>query len=255
MPNYRLDIAYDGTDYDGWQVQPGKPTVQGTLLEILTRLEGGRKVRLTGAGRTDAGVHAHGQVANVALGKEWRPRELVRALNGNLTPDIAVLEAKVVPDNFNARRNALWRMYRYRIIRRRDPLLARYAWLVEKDMDIGLMNEVAAQFLGRHDFTSYSSAPDEAERGTVRDMLEFAVAVEDNGWTITVRADGFLTHLVRFLVAMLVKVGTKQISGDEALGILARRERGLVKGMAPAQGLCLEAVGYPQTLERQYRIT
>jgi tRNA pseudouridine38-40 synthase len=247
MPNYRLDIAYDGTDYDGWQVQPGKSTIQGSLMDALSRLEGGREVKLTGAGRTDAGVHARGQVANVVLAKEWRPRELVKALNGNLLPNIAVLGADVVPDDFSARHHALWRMYRYRIIHTRDPLLARYAWLVEKELNNGLMNQVAAQFLGRHDFTSYSSAPDDAERGSVRDMLEFAVAAVDNGYAITVRADGFLTHQVRFMVAMLVAVGWGWMSGDRALEILERKERGLLKGMAPAQGLCLEAVGYPQT--------
>ncbi len=248
MPNYRLDIAYDGTDYDGWQVQPGKSTIQGTLMDALSRLEGGREVKLTGAGRTDAGVHAHGQVANVVLAKEWRARELVKALNGNLSPSIAVLAAEVVPDGFSARHNALWRMYRYRLIHRRDPLLVRYAWLVEKELNITLMNEVAARFLGRHDFTSYSSAPDDTERSTVRDMLEFVVAAVDNGCAITVRADGFLTHQVRFMVAMLVAVGTKKMDGDAAREILERKERGLQKGMAPAQGLCLEAVGYPNTV-------
>jgi len=247
MPNYRLTIAFDGTDYEGWQVQPGKSTIQGSLMEILSRLEGGREVKLTGAGRTDAGVHAHGQVASIQLGKEWRPRELVKALNGNLPPSIAVLGADVVPDGFSARRDALWRMYRYRIIHTRDPLLARYAWLVEKNLNIGLMNEVAAQFLGRHDFTSFSSAPDDAERSTVRDMLEFAVAAEDNGYTTTVRADGFLTHQVRFMIAVLAAVGSGKMTAEEVLVILERKERGLIKGMAPAQGLCLEAVGYPET--------
>jgi tRNA pseudouridine38-40 synthase len=255
MPNYRLNIAYDGTNYDGWQVQPGKSTIQGSLMDALSRLEGGREVKLTGAGRTDAGVHARGQVANVMLAKEWRPRELLKALNGNLTPSIAVLGADVVPDGFSARRDALWRMYRYRIIRTRDPLQARHAWLVEKELDVERMNQVAAQFLGRHDFTSFSSAPDDAERSMVRDMLEFAVAAVDNGYATTVRADGFLTHQVRFMVAMLVKVGTKQMSGDEAMDIFARRERGLIRGMAPAQGLCLEAVGYPDRLQGDSSVT
>ncbi len=244
---YRAAVEYDGTDFAGFQVQPGKRTVQGVLEDALRRLGNGTARRVDGAGRTDAGVHASGQVIAFSYEGRLTTAELERALDTLLPPDVTIRGVRRAPTGFNPRRAARYREYRYTIWNGpRSPLHERTALGVRVPLDTAAMARAGSVFEGRHDFSSVGAA----DRSPVRTV--HAVRVRRNGRTVTidVRADAFLRGMVRRMVAVLLEVGKGTMNEDAVRAALAGPERAIDGAAAPAKGLTLRRVGYAAGRER-----
>ncbi|MGD9763360.1 MAG: tRNA pseudouridine(38-40) synthase TruA [Candidatus Binatia bacterium] len=241
--HYRLFIEYDGTDFHGWQLQPGARTVQGELEAAVARLFGA-PARVAAAGRTDAGVHACGQVATFRVDADVSPDVVSRALNALTAADLVVRAADVVADEFDPRRAARQRCYVYRIWNRREPspFWRRYAWHVPYLLDLALMNRAAAELLGEHDFSSFRAAGCEAA-GPVRRVLRSEVRQEGALLCYEIAATAFLRHMVRNIAGTLVEVGGARRDAD-LTPLLAARDRTQAGITAPAHGLCLQHVAY-----------
>ena len=205
---YRLTLAYDGTDFEGWQRQREARTVQGVLEQALRRLAGGAAIRADGAGRTDAGVHALGQVASFQLAREWPPERLLRALNALLPEDVRGLELAPAADGFHARRSALAKHYRYTLDTQpvQSPLRRRYAAHAAGGLDLAAMREASGAFLGRLDVASLQSSG-ASVKTTVRCVTRCDVGLEQGCLSVDVEADGFLRKMVRSMVGGLLAVG------------------------------------------------
>lgn len=240
--NIRLVLEYDGTAFSGWQVQPGRRTVQGVLEERLAELLK-EKVSVTGSGRTDAGVHALGQTANFKSGKGVPLKAFRQGLNRLLPRDVAVLDAREVPPGFHARFDARRRLYRYQIVTVRSPVRERYAWFARHTLDFGILERVCKRIVGKHDFTSFSSAQAEVEN--------FMVDVKRTGWrkgkdtlTFEIEADRFLHNMVRILVGTMADMARGRMAPESFPDILAARDRKRAGRTAPPQGLFLVRVVY-----------
>ena len=240
--NIRLQLEYDGTDFKGWQVQPWQRTVQGTLETCLTSLLG-HSVRAIGAGRTDAGVHALGQVANFSTFNPLPTQRIGAALNGTLPPDVAVLDVDEVSPTFHARRSAKRRTYLYRIVCRRRAIGRGQAWHVRGRLNIHAMRSAAGRTVGCHDFTSFCVAASEKENRNCR-VFECALACLDDAVHVEISADRFLRSMVRGIVGTLVQVGRGRRAPDAIDAILQARDRQVAGPNAPAQGLFLKEVSY-----------
>ncbi len=242
---YRAVLAYDGTDFAGFQVQPGRRTVQGLLQEGLFRL-GGEPVTVTGAGRTDAGVHAAGQVLH--FDSRWSESHvtLLRAWNAVLPRDLAVVSLDPAPTGFHARFSATSRTYTYSLLCReqRDPLRRRYSLHVAKALDRAAMREAAARLVGTHDFGAFGR-PMLPGGSTVRELRRCDVAEEDDLVRVTVVGNAFLRHQVRRMVGVLIDVGRGQCHPDDVAEAVAGRPGPVRPRRVPPQGLVLVAVGYP----------
>jgi len=251
--NWKLTLAYDGTDYCGWQVQPGLPTIQEELSGALERITGER-VLPQGSGRTDAGVHALGQVASFALKAPIPAENLQRALNRTLPAAIRVLQAERAAEDFHARHSARSKWYEYRIFRGEicPPFSARYVYALHGPLRLDAMRQAAASFLGEHDFRSFmASDPDRTARARgseVEDCVRTIFASEwyENGDMLTYRVhgSGFLHHMVRNLVGTMIAVGRGQFQAGEIPHLLALRDRRATGATAPARGLYLHSVMY-----------
>lgn len=251
--NFKLTLAYDGSDYHGWQVQPQRATVQGALADAIERVTGER-VLPQGSGRTDAGVHALAQVASFALRAPIPPANLHRALNRTLPAAIRVLGCEHAPAGFHARHSAIGKSYEYRIYRGEicPPFLARYAYPLAWPLDEEAMQQAAALVCGEHDFTSFAASdPDLTQRD-----LEIAVSsvrtIAASGWqrqgellVYRVHGSGFLHHMVRNLVGTFLDVGRGHIAPGYVSEILAARSRTAAGATAPGRGLFLVSVDYP----------
>ena len=248
--NYRLLLQYDGTDFHGWQIQGDLRTVQGELTRVLSLLDG-REVVVHGSGRTDAGVHAEGQVANVELQRQISPPKLCKAINGNLPKDVRILFADVASDDFHARYSARTKTYVYRVIHGSvlSPFLTRYAHQESRPLDLQRMRAAASLFLGEHDWTAFSAAQSDAD-SRVRTI--FSIDVGD-GWdgrgrshliTIAVTANGFLRYMVRSIAGTLLAVGRNEIDEHTVMRAIDEGNRSLVGATAPAHGLTLKSVAY-----------
>ncbi len=258
MRNIKLTIAYDGTDFCGWQAQPGQISVQGTLTDVLQRLTGNRGT-IHAAGRTDAGVHAAGQVVNFTTPSPMAVQEFQRAFNALLPPSIRVNFAEEVSPEFHSRWLALAKTYRYRIFRGRvvPPFLWRYVQHDSCEMNFEAMAEAARYFTGEHDFTSFAastgSEEDDRERITTRTIYRSEwLRVQSTGcdgsaeeWIYVVRGRSFLRHMVRKMVGTLVEVGRGRLAPNDLPGLLAMRDRSKSGPTMPPHGLCLENVEYP----------
>jgi len=246
MPNFRLLLEYDGSEFHGWQAQPaGQRTVQRCLADALADLAG-HPVRVTGSGRTDAGVHAVGQVASVELALDLEPRAIRRALNARLPSDLAVLGVERVGAAFDARRDALGKLYRYRVWNggERSPLRAASSAYVRGRLDLGAMREAAASLVGCRDFASFQAAGSGVVQ-TRRRLTRLAASGEPGAEIeFEVEGSGFLRHMVRNLVGTLLEVGQGRRPRDSMAALLAARDRSLAGPTAPARGLCLVAVRY-----------
>ena len=244
MRTLKLLLEYDGTGFSGWQVQPGKRTIQGDIEKVLAKLLG-EKVAVIGSGRTDAGVHARGQVASFQTASQRSPEVILRALNAGGDRDIAVREVVDLGEDseFHARFSAKSRIYEYRIIQGRSPLRRRYAWEVTYSLDLARMKQAAKCLVGKHDFTSFSSV--RAEAKTRICIVKNAGWHEDReGLVFRIEADRFLQAMVRSLVGTMVDIGRGRFKPNEMRGILAARDRSLAGKTAPAHGLCLVQVNY-----------
>jgi len=250
MRNLKLVLAYDGSEFSGWQVQPGAATIQGALASAIGRLTG-ENVLPQGSGRTDAGVHALGQVATFTTASPVPTENFLKALNDILPAAIRVLEAAEVPAEFHARKSAHAKTYRYRMYRGPicPPFLSRYVWHYPYLLDEGAMRRAAEFVVGEHDFTSFAAVDlekgsDGEEPSNVR--RTFASSWERAGGELlyTIRGSGFLHHMVRNLVGTFVLVGKGTLNAQEIRRILEARQRSTAGATAPASGLYLVAVEY-----------
>ncbi len=242
--NYRITIAYDGTDYQGWQMQAPAPTIQGVMTAALERLEGGRVI-VHGAGRTDAGAHAEGQVASFKLTREWDGAELRRAINGNLPPEIRVLEAAPAVDDFHPRSDARSKTYRYQIHTAEvmHPLLARYAWHHPYSLDPAKLVEDGRALLGTHDFTAFTVTSCETKT-RVRTLSDFQLETNGPLLSLDFTADGFLRYMVRTMVSSLIEANRGRLKAGSIARLIESGDRSLIGVAAPAKGLTLMKVGY-----------
>ncbi len=263
MRHLKLVLSYDGTDFSGWQVQPGAATIQGLVASAIGRVTG-EKVLPQGSGRTDAGVHALGQVASFTTESPIPGENLVKALNDVLPSSIRVLETAEVPADFHARKSARAKTYHYRIYRGTicPPFLTRYVWHYPYPLDDIAMGQAAAFVVGEHDFTSFAAV--DPERGKPLDREEHEVAPREDQqpacnvrnvfvsrWQTqgdelgyTVSGSGFLHHMVRNLVGTFILVGKGTLKPVDIKKILEARDRSAAGATAPASGLCLMNVEY-----------
>lgn len=241
-----MTVEYDGTEFSGFQEQRGQEvrTVQGTLQTAIEQLTGERVV-VAGAGRTDAGVHALGQVIHFDTAAAIPVERWPYALNSALPPDVAIVAASWAPAGFHARYSAVRKVYRYTIIDRpqRSPLWRRQAHWIGAPLDAAAMAEAAAHLVGRHDFTAFAGAG-RPVRSAVRTLFELTVCRSDERVEVTAAADGFLYRMVRSIVGCLIEVGLGRWEPDRVARVLASRRRAAVATTAPACGLCLVRVEY-----------
>jgi tRNA pseudouridine38-40 synthase len=249
----RLTLAYDGTDFEGWQVQSraGARTVQGVLEASLSRLCGGAAVRVAGAGRTDAGVHALGQVASLELPREMPPEAVARALNALLPEDVRVLGADEAPPGFHARRSAVSKHYRYVLdtVPVQLPQRRRGAAHLPGPLDPAALREMAALFLGRHDFASLASTGS-STKTSVRIVTRSEVAYDGELFVYDTEANGYLRKMVRSMVGGLLAAGRGECSADDLRCALERADRRGWPPPAEARGLTLVSVRYAPPEER-----
>lgn len=248
--NYKLLLQYDGTDFHGWQIQDGLRTVQGELTSALALIEG-RNVNVHGSGRTDAGVHAEGQVASVEIEREITPEKLRSAINANVGKDVRVLAAEVVDSDFHARYSALRKSYVYRIVNGPvvSPFWSRYAHQDARKLDLERMRSAAELFMGRHDWTAFSAAQSDVEDRvrtiTALDIGErFDDRVHDSLIEIRVTADGFLRYMVRTIAGTLMAAARCELDNDAIAEAIATGRRPTEATTAPACGLTLVSVRY-----------
>ena len=244
---FRATVEYDGTEFAGFQAQPDARTVQGELEAALARLSGGIRQPVMGAGRTDAGVHATGQVIAFTYPGSLSAEELTEALNGTLPPDVAISGVRRAPAGFNPRYAARYREYRYTIWNGpRSPLRERTALWVRAELDIAAMAEAARAFEGRHDFSAFGGADPQP----VRTVHRLRVRKQGSTVTIDVRADAFLRGMVRRLVATLLAVGSRRVEASAVPGLLGAGRPALAGAAAPARGLSLRRVVLGRRMEQ-----
>lgn len=242
MRNIKLTIEYDGTDFAGWQFQPEQRTVQGLLEEKLSSMLD-EEVSVLGSGRTDAGVHAAGQVANFKTGRDVPLKAFQEGLNSLLPRDVAIIGADEVKEDFHARFDARSRRYRYRMIFRRSPLRERFAWRMPFRADPEVLHMLAKQVIGQHDFTAFASAQAEVNN-YVCQVERSEWSMTDDIWEYEIRANRFLHNMVRILVGTMVDMARGQMDLNEFNRILTTRDRTLAGKTAPPCGLCLMEVLY-----------
>lgn len=240
-----MTIAYDGAPYFGWQIQPDKTTVQGELESALHKLTGESR-HIHSAGRTDAGVHALGQVAHFDLATPWIPWQLQRGLNAWLPDTIRIMAVKNARPDFHARYDAIRKEYRYSIWNApaANPILRHSATHIWAPMNVPAMKQAAAILVGRHDFAAFSANPRREIDGTVRTLLRLDVRRRDNLITIAAIGSGFLYKMVRSLAGHLVRVGLGAVPAEETRAILESKTRTARVETAPAQALCLWKIHY-----------
>ncbi|HTH52264.1 MAG TPA: tRNA pseudouridine(38-40) synthase TruA [Pyrinomonadaceae bacterium] len=249
--NFKLTIQYDGTDFHGWQVQENDRTIQGELERVIGMLVDA-DVSVVGSGRTDAGVHADGQVANVKIpGDKFTPEKFKNAINGNLWRDIRVMKCERAPDEFHARFSAKKKTYLYRIMNApvMSPFWRRYAAHESKPLDVGRMTEASRFFLGEHDWTAFSSAQSDGE-SRVRNITDIGVAskwddrAQGSMIEVQITGTGFLRYMVRSIVGTLIEVGHGTRDTDSIQTAIITGDRKLAGKTAAAQGLTLLRVEY-----------
>ena len=270
---WKLTLAYDGTDFHGWQIQPGTHTIQGELQSALGRIVGEAPLP-QGSGRTDAGVHALAQVATFQLQARIPPSNLLRALNRTLPGSVRILNAEIVPDTFHARHSAVAKTYEYRVLPIEPachqicpPFLARYVYAFSWRLDFALLNEAASAFLGEHDFRSFAAtdpdlatrSSDNTEESVIQTQPRTAIRkIYSSVWSqqttdgfslvvYRVRGNGFLHHMVRNLVGTMLDVARGYMQLRDVPAILAAHDRALAGPTAPARGLFLQSVEYDES--------
>jgi tRNA pseudouridine38-40 synthase len=241
--NIRLTLAFDGTAYHGWQIQQNVPTIQGCLSEAIFKITQ-EQVTLNGSGRTDAGTHARGLVANFVTGSKITPARLVRGLNGLLPYDIRILSARRAAIGFHARKSASSKIYRYQIYLGPvlPPHLIREYFHFPCPVDIFKMEQAALQFLGEHDFSSFAKA--NSYTNAVRRIFRSELKKKGRRLILTVEGNGFLHHMVRNMAGTLLEVGRNAISMEEFQALFLKKDRTLAGFTAPAHGLVLLKVKY-----------
>lgn len=245
LTNFKLTIEYDGSAYHGWQRQASEPTIQAQIETALLTITG-RKVTLTGSGRTDAGVHAYGQTANFLCDTNLTPDNFQRGLNSLLPDDIVITACITVPENFNARFDVKSKIYQYRILNRKLPAAIdrQYAWHIPYKLDLNAMHLACRHIIGTRDFKAFEGSGSPRAH-TTRTVISADLKEENDGCLVfEIEGDGFLRFMVRNIVGTLVDVGRGQITFDNFKQILLSKDRNLAGITAPAQGLFLMQVKY-----------
>lgn len=247
MRNFRIVIQYEGTRYQGWQRQGGEPnanTLQGKFELLLSRLAG-EPVQIQASGRTDAGVHAYGQVANFHIETALSPQELMEQINQYLPEDVAVISCVEAAPRFHSRLNAVSKVYRYRVLNSPIPHVfdRRFVWQVPEALDVEAMREAAALLLGTHDFAAFTSAK-KGKKSTVRTLTSIRIERLGDEILFFYEGDGFLYHMVRILTGTLLEVGQSRRPVSDMERLLAEGKRELAGPLAPAKGLALMEVKY-----------
>ncbi len=248
MIRLRATVAYDGTDFCGWQIQDGQRTVQGEFEAAVSRIMDA-PIRVHGSGRTDSGVHAMGQTAHFDIPGERKDVPWRRALNAILPRDVSVLDIREAAPDFHSRFSALSKTYSYTLWLEREFIHPRRRFFVWDcgPLDLAAMDRAAQEFMGSHDFKSFQNAGTPV-RDTVRTILDFSRSSASGPEVVwTVRADGFLKQMVRNMVGCLVEAGRGKVSPESVRSILDERDRSAAPATAPARGLCLERVHYGET--------
>ncbi|MDM5311386.1 tRNA pseudouridine(38-40) synthase TruA [Peribacillus frigoritolerans] len=245
MPKYKCVIAYDGTDFAGYQVQPEKRTIQSEFEAVLAQMHKGTIIKVTASGRTDSGVHAKGQVLHFESPLTFPTENWIKAFSALLPTDIIVLEVDIVPDDFHARFHTTGKEYRYIVARSklRDPFKRNYAYHYPYPLNVEAMREAISYLIGTHDFTSFCSAKTEVV-DKVRTINEMDFEESDDFLVFRFVGEGFLYNMVRILVGTLLDVGSGKMSPHDMSGILDKRDRSFAGKTAPAQGLYLWKVFY-----------
>jgi tRNA pseudouridine38-40 synthase len=240
----KLTLEYDGTNYSGWQLQARHDTVQGRIEAALKTIFK-QPMRVHGAGRTDTGVHARGQVAAITLPRAFEPLKLKHALNAMLPHDVVVLDAAVVPDGFDPRRSARSRVYEYRILNRVPPSVfeRQYAWHVRDKLSLRRLNEASRVFVGEHDFAAFRKTGSE-EKSTVRRVISSRWRRENDHCIYRIEANSFLRQQVRTMVGAMVECGRGKLDAEVLATILSSRDRARAPAAAPPHGLYLVEVRY-----------
>lgn len=246
MRRIRLLLEYDGTGFSGWQVQPGARTLQGVLQEALSGMME-TQIRVVGSGRTDAGVHALGQVAHAEITKNIPPWNIMMGLNSILPRDVRVLGCSDVPPDFHAQRSSTGKLYRYVILNRTEPTAIdrNRVWHVRQPLDVDMMRAAARILVGRKDFAAFKSAGDDTT--TVRRLRILEIVKKDDRINMDFEADGFLKHMVRNMAGALVEVGSGRKTIDELEIFLRNRSRDKAPLKAPSRGLTLIRVYYGES--------
>ena len=245
MRNFKVTLQYEGTRYQGWQKQESTDnTIQGKLEALLSKMAG-TKVEIQGSGRTDAGVHAAGQVANFHLDTDQSPSQIMDYMNFYLPEDIAVISIEEVPERFHSRLNAKGKTYLYRVINSPVPHIfdRKYAWTVEEKLDVDAMRKAAAFLEGTHDYKAFTSLK-KSKKSTVRAVECILIECVDDEIRFTFRGDGFLYHMVRIMMGTLIEVGLHKKKPEEITGIFEKGLRENAGELVPAKGLTLLEVRY-----------
>lgn len=246
MRNFKIILQYEGTRYQGWQRQDStQNTIQGKLEAILAKMTGTDFVQVNGSGRTDAGVHALGQVANFKIETDKAPQEIMRYINLYLPEDIGVTEICEMPERFHSRLNAKQKTYVYRIWNTAVPCVfeRRYVYELADSLDVSAMQKAAAILVGKHDFKAFTSTK-KSKKSTVRTIESIAIERIGNDLVLTYKGDGFLYHMVRILTGTLIETGLHERDPHSVQSLLESGTRELSGVLAPAKGLCLVAVEY-----------
>lgn len=250
MRNFKLVIEYDGTNYQGWQIQNYKSrkikTIQGEIEKVLEKIFG-NKIKLIGSGRTDRGVHALGQVANFKCVTRLKPREICNALNSYLPSDIRILSVKEVEENFHSRFSAKAKVYRYLILNSKIPSVfyRNYVWWIKENLDFQAMRKTTKIFLGKRDFKAFTSHDSKRKSNNfIRTVKKISLKKKKNFIIFEIEADGFLYNMVRNIVGTLVEVGKRKIFPSQVVNFFRLKDRRLISPPAPPQGLFLVKVKY-----------
>jgi tRNA pseudouridine38-40 synthase len=252
MRTFKLTLAYDGTAYSGWQWQDGQPTIQAAVEAAISSVSG-QQARVTGSGRTDAGVHAAGQVAGFSVDTELADDVLGRALQANTPHDIYVLDCSEVSADFHPIRDAICKQYRYLIQdnNRHDVLARHYCWQIPYRLDVAAMQQAARQLIGTHDFACFEAAGS-PRKDTIRTINRLSVTLDEQDGIrsilLEVSANGFLYNMVRNIVGSLVDIGRQSEAIEWLKQLLDSRDRSQAGPTAPAQGLTMTSVSYPDTI-------
>jgi tRNA pseudouridine38-40 synthase len=245
VKNFKITIEYDGSRYCGWQRQNNDPTIQEAIEQALKKMTG-RNISLIGSGRTDAGVHAWGQVANFKCETTLKAEDFLGGLNSLTPEDIVIAACEEVNDEFHARFSAKSKRYIYRILNRSNPaaVYRQYAWHIRKDLNLEAMRAAISHLIGSHDFKAFEGAGSPRAH-TVRNVFKASLTQEDDGYAVfEIEADGFLRFMVRNIVGTLVEVGLGKITPDDFKLILDSKDRSRAGTTAPAHGLFLKRANY-----------
>jgi len=247
MPNYKIKIQYDGTDFSGWQIQKDRRTIQGEISRVL-KIITGSKTRVTGSGRTDAGVHALGQVANFITKLNIESESMLKALNSLLPPSIRIVESKIVPDSFNAMFNCIEKTYRYTIFQGKiiSPFLYRYALHYPFYLDLDSMKEASRFLIGEKDFSAFTVKS--SAKNHKKNLKEIRFERKGEKTDIYFTGNGFLRYMVRTLVGTLIEVGNGKIKVEEIEEIIKSKDRSKAGPTSPPQGLFLIEAKYPNNI-------